>query len=229
MAETKAVCGGFLIGEGLKMEGKVLSATGGGGEVVEFNVFWDNVTLYNDKSAYLLYIPNSEIEDIKQSFTQNKTVVLIDEDGTKMVVDYMYADDDFTEIHCGNLIFETPSYFTSKIIDANGLYCYCPNPNFSYVYNITANAQNEITITNDLRDFLAFCNDMVNYKVCVTTFGNDVEAFLINDRSTLNGTHHEPLTFIGSGNQTGDEAVLYVFKEITPTLIKGYKTTLTAM
>lgn len=29
MAEQKAVCGGFLVGDGLKMEGKVLSAEGG--------------------------------------------------------------------------------------------------------------------------------------------------------------------------------------------------------
>lgn len=30
MAEQKAVCGGFIVGEGLEMNGKVLSATGGG-------------------------------------------------------------------------------------------------------------------------------------------------------------------------------------------------------
>lgn len=28
--EQKAVCGGFLVGDGLEMNGKVLSATGGG-------------------------------------------------------------------------------------------------------------------------------------------------------------------------------------------------------
>lgn len=32
MAEQKAVCGGFLVGDGLEMNGKVLSATGGGGK-----------------------------------------------------------------------------------------------------------------------------------------------------------------------------------------------------
>lgn len=38
MAEQKAVCGGFLVGEGLKMEGKVLSAEGGGGSIRIYNV-----------------------------------------------------------------------------------------------------------------------------------------------------------------------------------------------
>lgn len=33
MAEQKAVCGGFLVGDGLEMNGKVLSATGGGGGI----------------------------------------------------------------------------------------------------------------------------------------------------------------------------------------------------
>lgn len=35
MAEQKAVCGGFLVGDGLKMEGKVLSAEGSSEEPVE--------------------------------------------------------------------------------------------------------------------------------------------------------------------------------------------------
>lgn len=32
MSEVKAVCGGFIVGEGLEMNGKVLSATGGAGD-----------------------------------------------------------------------------------------------------------------------------------------------------------------------------------------------------
>lgn len=36
MAEQKAVCGGFLVGDGLKMEGKVLSAEGGSGGGVKY-------------------------------------------------------------------------------------------------------------------------------------------------------------------------------------------------
>lgn len=36
MAEQKAVCGGFLVGDGLKMEGKVLSAEGGSGGSVHY-------------------------------------------------------------------------------------------------------------------------------------------------------------------------------------------------
>lgn len=39
MAEQKAVCGGFLVGDGLKMEGKVLSAEGGSGGGVRYVEF----------------------------------------------------------------------------------------------------------------------------------------------------------------------------------------------
>lgn len=37
--EMKAVCGGFLVGEGLTMDGKVLKATGGGSGGAETKVF----------------------------------------------------------------------------------------------------------------------------------------------------------------------------------------------
>lgn len=49
MAEQKAVCGGFLVGDGLKMEGKVLSADGGSGDNGILAIDIDDVTGNIDK------------------------------------------------------------------------------------------------------------------------------------------------------------------------------------
>lgn len=49
--EQKAVCGGFLVGDGLEMNGKVLSATGGGGipEILEVEPAGANIKVKNFK------------------------------------------------------------------------------------------------------------------------------------------------------------------------------------
>lgn len=54
--EKKAVCGGFLIGDGLQMDGKVLSASGDGGKLLVVHVIWEGDEPEADKTY-------SEIKD----------------------------------------------------------------------------------------------------------------------------------------------------------------------
>lgn len=86
MAETKAVCGGFLIGEGLKMEGKVLSATGGGGEDVER---LDLEFEYDDVED-ILYSSNATMDEIVKAFEAGKLYI----DGKRVEDGYVDEDDD---------------------------------------------------------------------------------------------------------------------------------------
>lgn len=55
--EQKAVCGGFLVGDGLEMNGKVLSATGGGSGV-----------------KYIECRGDSNLENIQCEFTANEII-----------------------------------------------------------------------------------------------------------------------------------------------------------
>lgn len=48
--EKKAVCGGFLIGDGLQMDGKVLSASGDGGKLLVVHVIWEGDEPEADKT-----------------------------------------------------------------------------------------------------------------------------------------------------------------------------------
>lgn len=71
MAEKKAVCGGFYIGDGLEMDGKVLSATGGSSNnVFVVTAVWDdNIGEYGD------YAIDKSYDEVLEAINSYKIVI----------------------------------------------------------------------------------------------------------------------------------------------------------
>lgn len=83
--EMKAVCGGFLVGEGLEMDGKVLKASRSADSVfvINFEGYGNNITC--DKT----------FEEVKQAYRSGKTL-LANHGGSKL--NLMYCNDDGEDI-----------------------------------------------------------------------------------------------------------------------------------
>lgn len=72
MAEQKAVCGGFIVGEGLEMNGKVLSATGDSGtKYIDFLTYdFASVTSETSVTDLCDMVKNGENVAIRLTFRE---------------------------------------------------------------------------------------------------------------------------------------------------------------
>lgn len=70
MEQKKAVCGGFYIGDGLEMDGKVLSATGGSSNIFVVTAVWDdNIGEYGD------YAIDKSYDEVLEAINSYKIVI----------------------------------------------------------------------------------------------------------------------------------------------------------
>lgn len=112
--EQKAVCGGFLVGDGLEMNGKVLSATGGGGKLY---------TNIGDIEGYHIAEAGADIESI----IANGGLTIHYENGDYTRLTFAFTVQDFTyglEYDFIDYAFddgEVQLYLIKFVIDGNDL------------------------------------------------------------------------------------------------------------
>ena len=90
--EKKAVCGGFLIGDGLQMDGKVLSATGDSGGYSYYFVNCKTTTSLPDHIPTLESIDET-FSQMQENIANHKIPILYDDD---YYLYYLTARDEYT-------------------------------------------------------------------------------------------------------------------------------------